>query len=77
MKQYWHKIIEVSKEYKELHPDIKVGMIITHFKKHDGAVDWFSNGKFYDAGYTLKYLGTCEDTLDVKEKAKLIESWNK
>jgi len=77
---YWHIIIAVSKEYKKLHPQVKVGLAITHPYKHDNLeVDKMdlAKGVEYNGAYTLKYLGRIEKSLSGDKLFAKLKELNK
>ena len=67
---YWHEIIDISKEYQNEHPELKIGLCITHQRKwHNLSVDMINikTGKNYLAAYTLKYLGRISKDVSKKD----------
>ncbi len=57
---YWHVVTKVSKAWKKIHPEFKIGIVITHSHKKDNEGVLMFNmkeGKEYPSAYTLSYLG--------------------
>lgn len=68
--QYWHMVLEVSKEFKNR---ISVGNVVAHDKKDGGWVTYinFQSGKQFDA-YRVAYLGRLEKSMPNERKVQAL-----